>query len=113
MLFPIITLYSPMRDQAMKLPFLIAATCQALAFHAAAQAPNSAWFYPSASGNLLCQLDIPWTAGSIDLYFDRVITRIDGIWITVADSHCLDPVSIITGERRYSFKNHDGDLILF
>lgn len=29
------------------------------------------------------QLDIPWTAGSKDLYFDRVITRIEGNWITV------------------------------
>jgi hypothetical protein len=34
-------------------------------------------------------------------------------WITVADSQCLDPVSIITGERRYSFKINEGDLILF
>ena len=34
-------------------------------------------------------------------------------WITVADSQCIDPVSIITGERRYSFKVNEGDLILF
>jgi hypothetical protein len=27
--------------------------------------------------------DVPWTAGSKNLWFDRVITRIDGNWITV------------------------------
>lgn len=29
------------------------------------------------------QLDIPWTEGGRDLFFDRTITRIDGNWITV------------------------------
>jgi autotransporter-associated beta strand protein len=34
-------------------------------------------------------------------------------WITVADSQCLDPVSIIDGGRRYSFNNGGGQLALF
>ncbi len=33
-------------------------------------------------------------------------------WVTVADSQCLDPISLITGGRRYSFNNGDGQCIL-
>lgn len=145
-------------------------------------------------------LDNPWTAGSKDLYFDRVITRIEGKWITVdaplcnafeskygggtiyrytwsgriqnvgvesiygfsdyasstdenhswaflslanvqhawvrditaqyfannavlinggaqcvtvENSRCLDPISVIDGGRRYSFSNQGGELCLF
>ncbi len=34
-------------------------------------------------------------------------------WVTVADSRCLDAVSIITGSRRYSFHIDDAELCLF
>jgi hypothetical protein len=34
-------------------------------------------------------------------------------WITVADSECLDAISIITGSRRYSFNNEGAELTLF
>ncbi len=34
-------------------------------------------------------------------------------WITVADSQCLDAISIITGSRRYSFNNEGAELTLF
>jgi hypothetical protein len=36
-----------------------------------------------------------------------------GKWITVADSECLDAISIITGSRRYSFNNEGAELTLF
>lgn len=52
-------------------------------FQAAAQAPNSEWVCPSPTGNLLYQLDEPWTEGSKNLGFNRTITHIDGNWITV------------------------------
>lgn len=34
-------------------------------------------------------------------------------WVTVADSQCLDPISEITGSRRYSFNNDGGQCCLF
>ncbi|MCX7047494.1 MAG: DNRLRE domain-containing protein [Candidatus Sumerlaeota bacterium] len=34
-------------------------------------------------------------------------------WVTVADSQCLDPISIIDGGRRYSFNNEGAELTLF
>lgn len=161
-------------------------------------------YWPSTAAwiadNDMDQLDLPWTPGSKDLHFDRVITRIDGNWITVdapltqtfeskydggkvwrytwpgriaqvgiedlygfsdyvsstdedhgwkfiqinsamhvwvrnitaryfgysavsvgggakwvtvADSQCLDPVSVIDGGRRYSFNNEGAELTLF
>jgi hypothetical protein len=45
--------------------------------------------------------------------YSAVVTGTGAKWITVADSRCLDPVSIITGSRRYSFDNADGELCLF
>ncbi len=37
----------------------------------------------------------------------------DGKWITVADSLCLDPISVVDGGRRYAFQTTDGELSLF
>jgi hypothetical protein len=34
-------------------------------------------------------------------------------WMTVADSQCLDPISVIDGGRRYSFNNEGAELTLF
>ena len=34
-------------------------------------------------------------------------------WLTVADSQCLDPISEITGGRRYSFNNDGAECTLF
>lgn len=34
-------------------------------------------------------------------------------WLTVADSQCLDPISQITGGRRYSFNNDGAECTLF
>ena len=36
-----------------------------------------------------------------------------GKWLTVADSQCLDPISIIDGGRRYSFNNEGAEGALF
>lgn len=36
-----------------------------------------------------------------------------GKWLTVADSQCLDPISEITGGRRYSFNNDGAECTLF
>lgn len=45
--------------------------------------------------------------------YSAVMTGTGAKWITVADSQCLDAVSIITGSRRYSFYNEDGEQCLF
>ncbi|OYV06040.1 MAG: hypothetical protein CFE26_08450, partial [Verrucomicrobiales bacterium VVV1] len=34
-------------------------------------------------------------------------------WLTVADSQCLDPISVIDGGRRYSFNNDGAECTLF
>ena len=34
-------------------------------------------------------------------------------WLTVADSQCLDPISLIDGGRRYSFNNDGAECTLF
>ena len=41
------------------------------------------------------------------------VLRNDVKWLTVADSQCLDPISEISGSRRYSFNLEDGECTLF
>ncbi len=45
--------------------------------------------------------------------FSAVSLNAGAKWVTVADSQCLDAISIITGERRYSFYNGDAEQALF
>ena len=61
-----------------------------------------------------------WVHDVVSQYFAFACVELEpgAKWITVQDSQCLDPISQITGERRYSFDiNHDahdgGQLSLF
>ncbi len=56
-----------------------------------------------------------WVRNITAQYFgySAVLTGTGSKWITVADSQCLDPISIITGSRRYSFNNDDAEQCLF
>jgi hypothetical protein len=51
-----------------------------------------------------------WVHDVVSQYFAYACVELDGgaKWITVQDSQCLDPVSVITGGRRYSFDINDG-----
>jgi autotransporter-associated beta strand protein len=71
--------------------------------------------------------DHPWTFINIDgstnawarnitsQYFGYACVFVTGSskYVTVADSQCLDPVSQITGGRRYSFNLDDSAMVLF
>ena len=56
-----------------------------------------------------------WVRNITARYFGYSAVRVSdgGKWITVADSQCLDAISIITGSRRYSFNNEGAELTLF
>jgi hypothetical protein len=56
-----------------------------------------------------------WVRNITSQYFGYSAVTIDdgSKWVTVADSQCLDPISIIDGGRRYSFNNDGGQCILF
>ena len=56
-----------------------------------------------------------WVRNITAQYFGcSAVTVDDGSkWVTVADSQCLDPISIIDGGRRYSFNNDGGQCCLF
>jgi hypothetical protein len=56
-----------------------------------------------------------WVRNITAQYFGlNAVLATDGAkWITVADSQCLDPISIIDGGRRYSFSNEGAELSLF
>lgn len=57
-----------------------------------------------------------WVHDVVSQYFAFACVELDGgaKWVTVQDSQCLDPVSVITGGRRYSFDINDGaQLALF
>jgi hypothetical protein len=59
-------------------------------------------------------LENGWVRHVTSLYFGYSCVSLgrEAVHITVTDSRCLDPKSIITGGRRYSF-NNDGQLNLF
>ncbi len=56
-----------------------------------------------------------WVRRVTSRYFGyaAVVLQDGGKSITVADSQCLDPISQITGGRRYSFDNEGAELCLF
>ena len=56
-----------------------------------------------------------WVRNITAQYFGYSAVTIDdgSKWVTVADSQCLDPISIIDGGRRYSFNNDGGQCCLF
>jgi len=63
----------------------------------------------------LSRLQHGWVRNITAQYFgySAVLAGTDCKWLTVSGSRCLDPISIITGSRRYSFNNDDGELCLF
>ncbi|MEX1114513.1 MAG: MBG domain-containing protein [Akkermansiaceae bacterium] len=56
-----------------------------------------------------------WVRNITARHFGYAAVKLDtgAKWITVADSECLDAISIITGSRRYSFNNEGAELTLF
>jgi hypothetical protein len=56
-----------------------------------------------------------WVRNITSQYFgySAVSVNTGAKWITIADSQCLDPISLITGGRRYSFNNGGAELTLF
>jgi autotransporter-associated beta strand protein len=56
-----------------------------------------------------------WVRSITAQYFGYAAVNVgDGAkWLTVADSQCLDPISIIDGGRRYSFNNDGAECALF
>jgi autotransporter-associated beta strand protein len=56
-----------------------------------------------------------WVRDTTAQYFglNAVLLTGGAKWITVADSQCLDPISQITGGRRYAFSNEGAELTLF
>lgn len=56
-----------------------------------------------------------WVRDITAQYFGHNAVLLTGAskWITVADSQCLDPISQITGGRRYAFSNEGAELTLF
>jgi hypothetical protein len=56
-----------------------------------------------------------WVRNITAQYFGySAVTVSDGSKrLTIADSQCLDPISLIDGGRRYSFNNEGGEMILF
>ncbi len=56
-----------------------------------------------------------WVRNVTAQYFGYAAVSVGGgaKWITVADSQCLDPISVIDGGRRYSFNNEGAELTLF
>jgi autotransporter-associated beta strand protein len=56
-----------------------------------------------------------WVKNITAQYFGYAAVSIgDGAkWLTVADSQCLDPISLIDGGRRYSFNNDGAECSLF
>ncbi len=56
-----------------------------------------------------------WVRNITAQYFGfAAVSVADGAkWLTVADSQCLDPISEITGGRRYSFNNDGAECTLF
>ena len=56
-----------------------------------------------------------WVRNITAQYFGYAAVSVgDGAkWLTVADSQCLDPISEITGGRRYSFNNEGAECALF
>jgi hypothetical protein len=56
-----------------------------------------------------------WVRNIVARYFGYSAVSVgDGSkWLTIADSQCLDPISIIDGGRRYSFNNEGAELTLF
>ena len=56
-----------------------------------------------------------WVRNITAQYFGySAVTASDGAkWVTVADSQCLDPISLIDGGRRYSFNNDGAECALF
>lgn len=71
---------------------------------------NHGWYFITMA-NLLHG----WVRNITAQYFGySAVTLNDGVkWVTVADSQCLDPISIIDGGRRYSFNNNGGECCLF
>ena len=63
----------------------------------------------------LANLQHGWVRNITAQYFGlNAVLAADGAkWITVADSQCLDPISVIDGGRRYSFSNEGAELALF
>ena len=71
--------------------------------------------------------DHPWTFinidGSINAFARNITSQYFGYscvyvtgnskWVTVQDSTCLDPISMITGGRRYSFNTDNSQMVLF
>lgn len=55
-----------------------------------------------------------WVRNITAQYFalNAVLLNGNAKWVTVADSQCLDPISEITGGRRYSFSNEGAQLTL-
>ena len=56
-----------------------------------------------------------WVRNITAQYFgySAVAVGYGGKWLTIADSQCIDPVSVITGGRRYAFNNEGAELALF
>ena len=56
-----------------------------------------------------------WVRDTTAQYFGHNAVLLTGgaKWITVTDSQCLDPISEITGGRRYAFSNEGAELTLF
>ncbi|MEY3895149.1 MAG: hypothetical protein RLZZ214_668, partial [Verrucomicrobiota bacterium] len=69
-----------------------------------------AWSFIQMSG-----IQHGWVRNITARYFGYSAVRLGSgaKWITVADSECLDAISIITGSRRYSFNNEGAELTLF
>lgn len=63
----------------------------------------------------LGKLQHGWVRNITAQYFgySAVLAGTDCKWLTVFGSRCLDPISIITGSRRYSFNMDDAELCLF
>lgn len=63
----------------------------------------------------MANLQNAWVRDITAQYFGYAAVDLrDGAkWVSVVDSQCLDPISIITGSRRYSFNNGGAELSLF
>jgi hypothetical protein len=63
----------------------------------------------------MAKVENSWVHDVISQYFAYGCVEVDGgaKWITVQDTQCLDPISIITGGRRYSFSINGGEQCLF